>query len=246
MPTKARLLFASPVAGSSKNPTSTSAATISMPPTQPSAAHPLAETSANTLDNSEYERLSETITKLQSIATPPPPPLIRKTVAFSKLPGDANSSSSNSNKSRYKSEPNLSRIVCDQKLNLQTHDQRNLADNGRYISNKLLKGVSMSNLASDLYATPANVKRNFGDDEDLDDPDFEATPNSRDSSYVYDDDDLMHVVDITPVNKFLVGRRSMSPITKSTQRMSKAMQVCNAQNRHFFFTNVSEKNKIHL
>lgn len=89
----------------------------------------------------------------------------------------------------------------------------------------------MSNLADDLYATPkrmlplvAAAAANDDDDEDLDDPDFEATPSSQASAYSFGADDLMHV-DTTPVNRFL-GRRSMSPITKSTQRMSKAMQVC--------------------
>lgn len=222
--------------------TTTSTITKSVPsrsinsPT-PSATYPVATNTPSSpasgdqsnLDHSEYERLSETISQLQKNATTATP--VRKTVAFSEIPNAGCSESLHSSelKGRYKSEPNLSRILTER-------DQNQSIDDDLFIGKKLLKGVSMVNLGgiqlnaeiSQLYHTPVKEgHRHDGDenviDEDIDDLDFEATPNSHASYDEYRANELFLNTN-TPTNQFL-GRRSMSPITKSTQRMSKAMQA---------------------
>lgn len=205
--------------------------------TPPSVTHPAAtntplspsSSDQSNLDHSEYERLSETISKLQQNATIATP--VRKTVGFTEISNAGRSESPRKSelKSRYKSEPNLSRILTE-------HDQNQSNDIDRFIGKKLLKGVSMVNLGgaqlnaefSELYHTPVKEsRRHDGDenviDEDIDDLDFEATPNSHASYDEYRTSEFLLNTN-TPTNQFL-GRRSMSPITKSTQRMSKAMQA---------------------
>ena len=123
-------------------------------------------------------------------------------------------------RSRFKSEPNLSTILREPNIS-------SIAS----ISSKLGKGASMFNLTiqqsimdktkskseenmlvskcANDFQSPIDVQEV---EEDLDDPDFEESE---------DDDDQAD--EHTPVN-FYSTRQSMSPITKSTQRMSKAMQ----------------------
>lgn len=201
---------------------------VTNPATTITALSPATGDQSN-LDHSEYERLSETISQLQQNAIPATP--IRKTVGFSEIPnvGRSESPQTSDLKARYKSEPNLSRILTE-------HAQNQSNYNDRFMGKKLLKGVSMSNLGgfqldaelSELYHTPVKeIHRHDGDenviDEDIDDLDFEATPNSHASYDEYRTNECLLNTN-TPTNQFL-GRRSMSPITKSTQRMSKAMQA---------------------
>lgn len=198
------------------------------PPPAAITTTPLSPGQSN-LDHSEYERLSETISQLQQNATAAIS--VRKTVGFSEIPkaGRSDSPQTSDLKARYKSEPNLSRILTE-------HNQNQSNETDRFIGKKLLKGVSMGDLGgiqlntefTELYHTPVKEShRHDGDenviDEDIDDPDFEATPNSHASYDEYRTNEFLLNAN-TPTNQFL-GRRSMSPITKSTQRMSKAMQA---------------------
>lgn len=178
----------------------------------------------DSLANSEYELLSETIIKLQQSFTTNQKSIV--SLSRNQSESDIIGQVKCDLKLRYKSEPNLSQIIKD-------HDQTN-------IQNSLLKGISMVDVSAPSLAiahTPIRpctrksvtyAKRydiaeecTEGEEEDIDDPDFEATPNSQ-ASYrecLMDTSNIM-----TP---HFLGRKSMSPITKSTQRMSKAMQVCN-------------------
>lgn len=291
MALKSRVLFQSPAA-----PSLDSTASLSVnlgTPTQqtpknisPSTSLEDVDTDDDPIESNEFERLSETITKLQnasSYANNVGFPIAKKSVAFEQddysEEGDDIENQNADCKSRHKSESDLSNI-----LSLSTNNRvspitnqsnvlkRGNGTGGRYIANKLLKGVSMVNLLSpdsnpllhktfksnEQIATPLGHSANIrlGDpvnenirtpfnrsqpqsksqptfDEDIDDPDFVATPNSqrtssRRNSDIDDFSDGLH----TPLGEqrhrqFVVGRRSMSPITKSTQRMSKAMQVTN-------------------
>lgn len=247
--------------------------------TSPSTSLEEADTDDDPIETNEFERLSETITKLQNASYANTAfSMTKKSVAFEQdVHPDADEDIENRYadfKSRHKSESDLSNIltlsnnhrgtpVDDQSNALKTGNQISGRTGGRYIANKLLKGVSMVNLmkadsesimpktfkSNDQNATPlrritsveriglideniqtpAKAQHTF--DEDIDDPDFVATPNSqRTSSRRNSDIDEFGDGELTPLaeqrhRQLLVGRRSMSPITKSTQRMSKAMQV---------------------
>ncbi len=182
-----------------------------------------------------FELLSETLNRLQNTSTCSTSN--KKTVAFN-VAEDKRECDEHFNKSTkefksfHKSEPDLSKIFTENTVNTTP-----LWNNGRFITSKLMKGVSMVNLkcpsfidrkilrksssiqlkrkssTSDLCETPCK------EDTLLDDEDFEETPNKENS--------------LNWSQESSNRRRSMSPITKSTQRMSKAMQV----RRSFYFVN---------
>lgn len=176
-----------------------------------------------------FELLSETLNRLQNTSNCSS----KKTVAFnvaedrSEMDHEAGDECVNKSakdfKSFHKSEPDLSKIGSGSTTTTP------LWNNGRFITSKLMKGVSMVNLkcpsfidrkilrkstsvqfkrkssTTDLCATPCK------EHSMLDDEDFEETPVKENSLNWSQESHLR--------------RRSMSPITKSTQRMSKAMQV---------------------
>lgn len=294
MTLKSRVLFQSPAAPNSDSTSSLS--NIHETPTQqtpkhtsPSTSVEEADTDEDPIESNEFERLSETITKLQNASHANVAfPLAKKSVAFERndYPEDEGDLENRfaDFKSRHKSESDLSNILSSTNINrvtpkgnqaniLKSGTQIGVGTGGRYIANKLLKGVSMVNLMSpdsDLLLqktfranepigtplgqsidentrTPSNrsqptAKTQPTFDEDIDDPDFVATPNSqrtssRRNSEIDEFGDGMHTPLAEQRNRqYLVGRRSMSPITKSTQRMSKAMQVTNFP-KHFFILN---------
>ncbi|XP_037032276.1 uncharacterized protein LOC119071512 [Bradysia coprophila] len=174
-----------------------------------------------------FELLSETLNRLQNTSNCSS----KKTVAFNvatdkcetESEGDEHiNKSAKDFKSFHKSEPDLSKIYAENAVTTP------LWNNGRFITSKLMKGVSMVNLkcpsfidrkilrksssiqfkrkssTSDLCVTPCK------ENSMIDDEDFEETPN-KDNSLNWSQESHLR-------------RRSMSPITKSTQRMSKAMQ----------------------
>ncbi|XP_037952908.1 uncharacterized protein LOC119683326 [Teleopsis dalmanni] len=180
-------------------------------------------------------------------------------------------------KSRYKSEPNLSRILPD-KITESTTNMSAISKTGLSFKRKLIKGVSMGNLK--FFSTPdptrrlvrsvsATLRKTAGDiersdrknllddiDDELDDDTFEENPNDHldsdseiesetdvknelasttstsselpgcSASFLHSQQNLIHRnIDLmTSTPSMFLGRRSMSPITKSTQRMPKAMQ----------------------
>lgn len=178
-----------------------------------------------------FELLSETLNRLQNTSSGS----IKKTVAFnvaedaSEIGREADDHVNKSTiktdfKSFHKSEPDLSKIFSENAVTTTP-----LWNNGRFITSKLMKGVSMVNLkcpsfidrkilrksssiqfkrkslANELCVTPCK------ETSLIDDEDFEETPIKENNLNWSQESDLR--------------RRSMSPITKSTQRMSKAMQV---------------------
>lgn len=294
MTLKSRVLFQSPAAPRTADSTTVSRSIDIATPTQqtptPSESSGVRNTSPSTsledgdadddpIETNEFERLSETITKLQNASQANAMCAVaKKSVAF--VQDDYNDEDIENRyadlKSRHKSEPDLSNILQSSNTNrteaivnqtnlLQIGHQIGGGTGGRYIANKLLKGLSMVNLMSPdtsplvhqsakepftpVERNAAVARRGSIDvnertplnrihtqptfDEDIDDPDFVATPNSqrtssRRNSDIDEFDDAVH----TPLGEqrqrqHLMGRRSMSPITKSTQRMSKAMQVTN-------------------
>lgn len=179
-----------------------------------------------------FELLSETLNRLQNTSNCSN----KKSVGFNvveepngsgKGKCDMKNNSLNKNESRHKSEPDLSRIFIE-----HTGNTTPVWNNGRLITSKLLKGVSMVNLKRPLFTdrkiirTSASVLLNrkstvnescgtpLKENSLIDDEDFEATPNKESS---------LNWSQVS--NEKFLSRRSMSPITKSTQRMSKAMQV---------------------
>ncbi|KAJ6646591.1 Rho GTPase-activating protein 19 [Pseudolycoriella hygida] len=186
------------------------------------------ETSEDEVDS--FELLSETINKLQNTSNCSSN---KKVVAFdvgehtnksnSERDGHMNKSNKQDFKSFHKSEPDLSKI-CSENVVSTTP----LWNNGRFITRKLMKGVSMVNLKRPLFtdrklirkASSVHFKRKSLESDScgtpckneslIDDEDFEETPN-KDNSLSWSQESNLR-------------RRSMSPITKSTQRMSKAMQ----------------------
>uniref|UniRef100_A0A1A9VC98 Rho-GAP domain-containing protein n=1 Tax=Glossina austeni TaxID=7395 RepID=A0A1A9VC98_GLOAU len=188
-------------------------------------------------------------------------------------------------KSRFKSEPNLS--ICDSPLPSAVPTSSNVQEMitpiskllpGKYITRKLMKGVSMGNLKFP-FSTPESTKRlvrtvsstlkgrnedshiyqraegNFlgaieagnvplltdmdGDDESLETFENFVDENGRKVDHCQplmenkivqqqismQQSNICRNVDlVTSTPSLLTGRRSMSPITKSTQRMPKSMQ----------------------
>lgn len=136
-------------------------------------------------------------------------------------------------KSRYKSEPNLSRILTDHNMSSTpihpNHTKYSSTNQSCNDSNKLTKGVSLDNLKwftpCTNFPTPTillksnDSKLSSKEISILDDPDFEATPNSE-SSFDCQSNEIY-----TPMELVGIGRESMSPIRQATQRMSRAMQV---------------------
>lgn len=115
-------------------------------------------------------------------------------------------------KSRFKSEPNLSKIL-QETVKFETPKK---------FTSKLIKGVSMVNLRLPFSTEKKLVqksksvlikstKRNYFKENILESPTRELFPSNLDC------------LENTP-NTFR-GRNSMSPISKSTQRMPKSMQV---------------------
>lgn len=238
------------------------------------------------LESNEFELLSETITKLQN-ASQIISGCSKKSVGFAQDTFENDVENIENRyvtdlKSRHKSEPNLTQILSDSNRCLEmphndpiesVHSSHRIGGTGgRYIANKLLKGVSMVNLmlptsspsirkstsslfrsnehlSTILTRSPSSVTNRSDDvdsnmrtpvartpitdefEEDIDDPDFVATPNSQRTSRRNSEHDDFSEGYQTPVlarqEHRLLGRKSMSPITKSTQRMSKAMQVTN-------------------
>lgn len=265
--------------------------------------------SGDPLESSEFELLSETIGQLQQ-SFPASENSSKTTVAVHNNPiVDRENRHAALKTSRYRSEPNLTKILGDHNgpdvvdgetvaaaVSAMTETTATTAmgtthrrqSGGRYIANKLLKGVSMVNLMLPSLASTSKVSSELPttakipiiactppkqrqpttaneteehtttagsemlrieEDEDIDDPDFVATPQSQRSLNNHSrrfsaDGDYADIV--TPTTRstgsahaslllshqqqhlqhiLMSGRRSMSPITKSTQRMSKAMQV---------------------
>lgn len=185
-----------------------------------------------------FELLSETLNRLQNTSNCSN----KKTVAFNvrddRHEADSDGDKSEVNKSArdfksfHKSEPDLSKICVE-----NTTATTPLWNNGRFITSKLMKGVSMVNLKCPSFidrkilrkSSSIQLKRKSSTNDlcvtpckehsMIDDEDFEETPNKDENS-----------LDWSPESH--LRRRSMSPITKSTQRMSKAMQV---RNKTFVF-----------
>lgn len=307
MALKSRVLFQSPAAPSLDSTASTSlilgTSTQQTPKTvSPSTTLEDGDTDDDPIENNEFERLSETITKLQNASHANVGfQMSKKSVAFEHddayhKDGEDIENRCAEFKSRHKSESDLSNILtlCENKRVTPKTNQLNVLKSGnqiaggtggRYIANKLLKGVSMVNLMSpdlnlsthkslksnDQIATQFNhvpadriedvhtpcnrshpptkssAQQTF--DEDIDDPDFVATPNSqRTSSRRNSDIDEFGEGMHTPLGEqrhrqLLLGRRSMSPITKSTQRMSKAMQVTKFFQKNTFQINRTGRDK---
>lgn len=180
-----------------------------------------------------FELLSETLNRLQNTSACSN----KKTVVFnvteetSKSGGEADANVNKSTikqdfKSFHKSEPDLSKILSENAVNTTP-----LWNNGRFITSKLMKGVSMVNLKCPLFIDRKIIRKSSSiqfkrkslvselcetpckEHSLIDDEDFEETPN-KDNSLNWSQESNLR-------------RRSMSPITKSTQRMSKAMQVRN-------------------
>lgn len=227
-----KLTFASPSIDANKTATIKQNHTVTTPVCKPLivATESLAkkdedqDLSGDEVDS--FELLSETLNRLQNTSNGS----IKKTVAFNVAEdliseGDDHVNKSTNKpdfKSFHKSEPDLSKIFSE---NTATP----LWNNGRFITSKLMKGVSMVNLkcpsfidrkilrksssiqfkrkssATELCETPCK------ENSLIDDEDFEETP-IKDNSLNWSQESNLR-------------RRSMSPITKSTQRMSKAMQV---------------------
>uniref|UniRef100_A0A1A9X2H6 Rho-GAP domain-containing protein n=1 Tax=Glossina brevipalpis TaxID=37001 RepID=A0A1A9X2H6_9MUSC len=186
-------------------------------------------------------------------------------------------------KSRFKSEPNLS--MCESPLpsatptsvaNVQEITPISKLIPGKYITRKLMKGVSMGNLRFP-FATPESTKRlvrtvsstlkgrnedshiyqraegsfleaikagnvpllaDVDDDDENNDNEVifenfinENARKDNDSQHLTKDPAVQQKMSlrrnldlVTSTPSLLTNRRSMSPITKSTQRMSKAMQ----------------------
>lgn len=181
-------------------------------------------------DADSFQLLSETINRLQNTSTCSSN---KKTVAFnvaentSETGSDEHVNKSTNKqdfKSFHKSEPDLSKIFSENTVNTTP-----LWNNGRFITSKLMKGVSMVNLKCPSFIDRKILRKSSSiqfnrksltnelcktpckDDSLIDDEDFEETPNKENSLNWSQESNLR--------------RRSMSPITKSTQRMSKAMQV---------------------
>lgn len=171
-------------------------------------------------DVDSFELLSETLNRLQNTSNCSN----KKTVAFNvdeeaSITGSEEDDRINRSKNKldfkslHRSEPDLSKIFSENTVNTTP-----LWNNGRYITSKLMKGVSMVNLKCPLFIDRKLIRKSLVKEPSetpckenslIDDEDFEATPNKEDSWS----------------QESNLRRRSMSPITKSTQRMSKAMQV---------------------
>lgn len=189
-----------------------------------------------------FELLSETLNRLQNTSNCSSN---KKTVAFNvaedtnecNVDGDDGHGNKSTNrqdfKSFHKSEPDLSKILSENAVSPAP-----LWSNGRFITSKLMKGVSMVNLKCPLFIDRKMIRKSSSiqlkrkslvtelcatpckENSLIDDEDFEETPNKENSLNWSQESNLR--------------RRSMSPITKSTQRMSKAMQVRNVFfSRHF-------------
>ena len=131
---------------------------------------------------------------------------------------------------RCKSEPNLNGHVTmsedDCELKLKT---------GQSLKSKMMKGVSLGNLR--LPSTPIFLKKAKSSCE-LSDKWSEIEENDSIGQTYETPMNKMHVENFkspamnnwslmgTPKINFMNSRNSMSPITKSTQRMPKFMQVC--------------------
>lgn len=183
------------------------------------------------ISGDSFELLSETLNRLQNTSNSSGSN--KKTVAFNV---DETKSAATSEidecinksikelKSFHKSEPDLSKIFSENTVSTTTP----LWNNGRFTS-RLMKGVSMVNLKCPSFidrkllrkSSSIQLKRKSSSNELcetpckenslIDDEDFEETPVKENSLNWSQESNLR--------------RRSMSPITKSTQRMSKAMQV---------------------
>ena len=165
-------------------------------------------------------------------------------------------------KSKYKSEPNLSRIS---RIEGNNCDNENIdvdysKESNKSFASKLIKGVSLGNLRIPFttFDKSRNVKRAasllirkisktdcFSSDEILnpttpcknvlqiteddcsdDEADASSDVGSETDAETSQNLKIYRNIDlITSTPSHFLGRRSMSPITKSTQRMPKAMQV---------------------
>lgn len=233
-----KIALSSPSIDSSKLQTSRANQIVTIPvhkvlsdPTCSSVKDEIEDPSGDEVDS--FELLSETLNRLQNTSNCSN----KKTVAFNVAEeseekrnekDDRVNKSKNKNdfKSRYKSEPDLSRIFSENNQNTTP-----LWNNGRCITKKLMKGVSMVNLKRPLFIDRKVMQKSTSillkplvnescgtpckEVSLIDDEDFEATPNKENS--------------LSWSQGSNIRRRSMSPITKSTQRMSKAMQV----SKHF-------------
>lgn len=197
-------------------------------PTVSSVKNEVEDMSEDEVDS--FELLSETINRLQNTSNCSN----KKTVVFNVAEelsiidseeDDRVNKSKNKHdfKSLHKSEPDLSKIFSEKTINTTP-----AWNNGR-LASKLMKGVSMVNLKCPLFIDRKIIRKSSSihlkreslvndhtpckENSLIDDEDFEATPNKENSLSWSQEEETN------------IRRRSMSPITKSTQRMSKAMQV---------------------
>lgn len=151
-------------------------------------------------------------------------PIVKKTVEFIIDTEDMHETPTNCSdaKSRYKSEPNLSRISTEHNISSTPISSIARCGSNQFADSKMVKGVSMVNLKWSTPCASSQPNESNGSSSKelsiLDDPDFEATPNSE-SSFDWQIDGALR----TPNE--VIGRESMSPIRQATQRMSRAMQV---------------------
>lgn len=132
---------------------------------------------------------------------------------------------------RCKSEPNLNRNESAETENDSTPTKKVNSS----FKNKLLKGVSLGNLR--LPLSPLYLKKAKSSSQ-LQDKSAEEEDKQHLLSHIFEmpmeisEEDLKSPVRNnwsnlgTPKVNFMPNRNSMSPITKSTQRMPKFMQVC--------------------
>lgn len=131
---------------------------------------------------------------------------------------------------RCKSEPNLNRNESADTDGEQTPTKKNSS-----FKNKLLKGVSLGNLR--LPLSPLYLKKAKSSSR-LQDKWAEEEERQHLLSHIFEmpmetsEEDIKSPIKNnwtimgTPKVNFMPSRNSMSPITKSTQRMPKFMQVC--------------------
>ncbi|XP_055855723.1 uncharacterized protein LOC129918978 [Episyrphus balteatus] len=141
--------------------------------------------------------------------------------------------------SRYKSEPNLSRIM-------KEHKEIPISKS-KSLTRKLIKGVSMGNLrlpfANDsskrFRRSAMSLRRNVSDESETfqeeNESDYESEKPMDEEEEDNDENNTIEMTTshlsyyrnlelITSTPSMMLERRSMSPITKSTQRMPKSMQ----------------------
>lgn len=149
---------------------------------------------------------------------------------------DNNSYFSHDNKIRFKSEPNLSKSLnMDDELVIDsTPTSLRETNNNKlktFFTNKIIKGMSMGNLKLPfMHESNLNIQNKNPEIS----PSISSTTSNSELSANDNKIDIFKINTTDPKMEWgfndlglstPVDRKSMSPITKSTQRMPKAMQV---------------------